>query len=307
MRIFRFAWIFGSAAALLVYGLMLVQCFAPTSPVADGDDSAAPDASRSDGGTTTRGSDGGHEDAAGVRDAGPPSKNVVTTCALQDNVNVGSYVVETDYWNSVACPGTQCVDINDVTGAFTVTEGPSCGSTVAGYPNVLYGSSFGETSPGSVLPKQVSALTRVVSSWSFSTGGASTDMFDVAYDIWFCPDDTCGASGFNGGTELMIWLNYPNTSNGGTTGSVNLDGYSWQISTFAAGGTGNSWTYLAYQIQPSSMVTSVTNLNLLAFFKDAESKGYIKSSWYLYAVQAGIELRTGGIPFSSDSFSVSVN
>jgi hypothetical protein len=51
----------------------------------------------------------------------------------------------------------------------------------------------------------------------------------------------------------------------------------------------------------------VTNLNLLAFFKDAESKGYIKSSWYLYAVQAGIELRTGGIPFSSDSFSVSVN
>src|ERR1700685_256264 len=167
MRILRFASTFGRAAAVLVYGLMLVQCFAATSPVTEGDDRAAPDASRSDGGTTSRGSDGGHEDAGGDRDAGPPPKNVVTSCALQDSVNVGSYVVETDYWNPVTCPGTQCVDINDVTGAFTVTEGPSCGSTVASYPNVLYGSSFGETSPGSALPMQVSALTRVVSSWSF--------------------------------------------------------------------------------------------------------------------------------------------
>lgn len=306
MRILRFASTFGRAAALLACGLMLVQCFASTSLVTDGNDGGAPDGSRPDGGTIPRGSDGGHEDAGGAQDAGPPSKNVVTSCALQDSLNVGSYVVETDYWNPAACPGTQCVDINDVTGAFTVTEGPNCGSTVASYPNMLYGSSFGETSPGSALPKQVSALTRAVSSWSFSIGGASTDMFDVAYDIWFCPDDTCGASGFNGGTELMIWLNYPNTSNGATTGPINLDGYSWQLSTFAAGGTGNSWTYLAYQIGPS-MVTSVTNLNLLAFFKDAESKGYIKSSWYLYAVQAGIELRTGGIPFTSNSFSVSVD
>jgi hypothetical protein len=306
MKILRFASTLGGAAALFVYGLMLVQCFAQTSAVPDSADSAAQGGTRPDGGTTSRGVDAGRGDTGGTPDAGPLSKNVATTCALQDHVNVGSYVVETDYWNSVACPGTQCVNINDVTGAFTVTQGPNCGSTVSSYPNLLYGTSFGETSPGSVLPKQVSALTRAVSSWSFSTGGAATDMFDVAYDIWFCPDDTCGASGFNGGTELMIWLNYPNTSNGPTTLSANLDGYSWQLSTFAAGGTGNSWTYLAYQIQPP-MLTSVTNLNLRAFFQDAQSKGYIKGSWYLYAVQAGIELRTGGIPFSSNSFSVSVN
>ena len=55
------------------------------------------------------------------------------------------------------------------------------------------------------------------------------------------------------------------------------------------------------------MVTSVTNLDLLSFFRDAEVRGYLQSSWYLYAVQAGDELRTGGTPFTSHSFSVLVN
>jgi hypothetical protein len=316
MRMLGLAWTLGGAVALVVFGLMLVHCFSATTAAVDGGGGVSLDRSLSDSGavldgpsdssTTSHGIDTGGVDAGDAGDASLPSSDVVTTCVAQDSVQVGSYVVETNYWNEVACPGTQCLTINDATGAFTVTEATNCGNTVSSYPNVLYGSSFGETSPGSALPKQVSALTGVISSWSFSTGGAPTDMFDVTYDIWFCPDNTCGASGFNGGTELMIWLNHPNTTNDGILGSVNLDGYSWQISTFAAGGAGDSWTYLAYMIQ-SSTVRSVTDLNLLSFFNDAESRGYLKSSSYLYAVQAGIELRTGGIPFTNNSFSVSVN
>ena len=43
------------------------------------------------------------------------------------------------------------------------------------------------------------------------------------------------------------------------------------------------------------MVTSVTNLDLLSFIRDAQARGYLQSSWYLYAVQAGNELRSGGL------------
>jgi Glycosyl hydrolase family 12 len=116
--------------------------------------------------------------------------------------------VESDYWNQKNCPGTQCIAINNVTGAFSVTQSADCDNTVASYPNVLYGCSYGTCSPGSALPMPVSALTSVTSSWDFSVGGVSSDQYDVAYDIWFCKDSTCRSGGFPGGTELMIWLDY---------------------------------------------------------------------------------------------------
>jgi hypothetical protein len=55
------------------------------------------------------------------------------------------------------------------------------------------------------------------------------------------------------------------------------------------------------------MVTSVTDLDLNAFVRDAVTRGYAQDSWYLYAVQAGMEVRSGGMPFTSNSFSVTIN
>ena len=244
--------------------------------------------------------------AGGSNTTWPPGVTV-NTCDSYTAVNVGTYVVESDFWNQGRCPGTQCMAINDTTGAFTVTQFPSCGNTVASYPNVLYGCSFGTCSSGSVLPKPVGSLAGVTSSWSFSVGGVSTDQYDVAYDIWFCPDNTCGANGFPKGTELMIWLDYQNVSGWQShLGSVSLDGHSWDVWVATQGASGNSWTYLAYMIKVP-MVPSVTNLDLNAFFKDAVSRGYVQNSWYLYAIQAGDELRTGGLPYNNNSFSVSIN
>jgi len=154
---------------------------------------------------------------------------------------------------------------------------------------------------------QVGALSTVTSSWDFSVGGAVSDQYDVAYDIWFCPDGNCGSSGFPGGVELMIWLDYKNVHGWQTDlGSVTLAGHTWEVWQATFGSGINSWTYLAYMIQ-SPMVTSVADLDLNAFFLDAATKGYIQNSWYLFAIQAGNELRTGGIPYSSNSFSVSIN
>ena len=232
----------------------------------------------------------------------------VNTCQDYATLTVGSYVVESDYWNKKSCPGTQCMAINNVTGAFSVTQSADCRNTVASYPNVLYGCSYGTCSPGSALPMPVSALTSVTSSWDFSVGGVASDQYDVAYDIWFCKDSKCGSGGFPGGTELMIWLDYQNVTGWQTNlGSVSLGGYTWDLwqATFGTGVDG-AWTYLAYMIQ-APMVTSVTNLDLNAFIQDAVSRGYVDNSWNLYAIQAGDEIHTGGLPYNHNSFSVAIN
>jgi cellulose 1,4-beta-cellobiosidase len=290
------------ASLALSVAASLSACFAPTALCADvaSQCGSAPADSGAMG-------DADVSDAKANSDAWSPSDGGVTTCATYENVTVGSYIVQTNYWNETGCPGTQCMTIDDVTGAFSVTQGPDCGSTVASYPNVLYGSSFGVVSPGSALPMQVSALTSATSSWSFSVGGVSTDRYDVAYDIWFCPDTTCGASGFNGGTEMMIWLDYQNTTGWGSNlGSVTLSGYDWEVWKATQDLSGSTWNYLAYLIRPP-MQTSVTDLDLVSFIQDAESRSYVNNSWYLYAIQAGDELRTGGLPFTTNSFSVSIN
>jgi cellulose 1,4-beta-cellobiosidase len=266
--------------------------------------------------------DDGGVDGAVLAEAGPradaplavveaghwPAELTVSTCQDYASVNVGAYTVQANYWHKDLCPGTQCMEINKSTAAFSVIQGPSaCGDTVATYPNVLYGCSFGNCSPGTMLPLPVNALSKVTSSWDFSVGGAASDQYNVAYDIWFCPDDNCGSSGFPKGLEIMIWLDYKNVHGWqNDLGSVSLAGHTWEVWQATMGTGPSSWTYLAYMIT-SPMVTNVANLDLNAFFKDAAARGYIQNSWYLYAIQAGSELRSGGVPFNNNSFSVSIN
>jgi len=123
---------------------------------------------------------------------------------------VGSYYIQSNYWNQDNCPGTQCIAINTSTGAYSVTKGgaPCLGKeTVSSYPYVLYGCSYGNCSPGTVFPMQVGQVSSLTSSWEFESGATSTsDGYNVALELWFCPDKTCGADGFPNGFELMLWL-----------------------------------------------------------------------------------------------------
>lgn len=235
--------------------------------------------------------------------------NTVNTCAQFQAVTVTSYIVQTDFWNPTSCGGTQCVNINNATGAFNVYQGPTnCGSQVTSYPNIFTGNEEGYISPGGALPKQISALNSVTSSWNFTPGGTSTDQWDIAYDIWLGPTASCTSSSTFpcGGTELMIWVDYLNTTGWQTDdGPVTLSGSDWELWNATQTSGSNSWTYLAYLAKSPSSIP-VANLNILAFIQDAINRGYIQSSWYLYSIPAGIELRTGGIPFTSNSFSVAI-
>jgi len=255
----------------------------------------------------------GRRPAADVDAAPPPvwpADVTVNSCEDFATIAVGSYVIASNYWNKDVCPGTQCIEMNSATGAFSVTQGPpACGDNVASYPNVLYGCSYGNCSPATVLPMPVSSVTSLTSSWDFTVGGGANDRWNVGYDIWFCPDNNCGASGFPKGLELMIWLDYKNAHGWKTNlGSVTIAGRTYDVwaADMLVGGASAAWNYMDYILRPPA-VDSVSNLDLNAFVKDAVKRGYAQDSWYLYAVQAGMEIRAGGLPFTSNSFSVSVN
>ena len=233
------------------------------------------------------------------------SSETINTCAPYQSVTIGSYIVQTDYWHKDLCPGTQYMSIDDQTGAFTVTKDTyNCGYNVAAYPDILYGCAFGSCSPHSDLPAQISSLNCVNTNWSFQP--THTGTWDAAYDIWICPDNTCEPSGFNGGLELMIWLDYtPAGAWQYDMGPVTVDGMNWEVWQFDGGSGADKHKYVAYLAK--NKTTSIQNLDIKPFLNDCQVRGYVKPSWYLYAIEAGNEINSGGIPFTSKSFSVSVN
>jgi hypothetical protein len=233
-----------------------------------------------------------------------PAKTI-STCDQYQAVTVGSYVVQTDYWNKGQCPGTQCVNIDDETGAYTVTQvAPNCSPKVSSYPSIMYGKGWYQESPHCDLPARISSLKNVLSDWDFSPTYAGS--WDAAYDIWFCPDNSCGVTGFTGGAEMMIWVDYQNTHGWqDDQGPVTLEGNTWEVWKWKIDNPTEQRIYVAYLAK--NLAHSVTNLDLTAFFKDSEARGFIQPSWYLYAVEAGIEIADRGVPFTCNHFSVSVN
>jgi hypothetical protein len=239
-----------------------------------------------------------------------PAEVTMASCERYASTPVGNYVVSSNYWNQETCPGEQCIEINTSNGAFSVTKvADPCGNNVSAFPNILYGCAYGTCSPGTILPLPVASVFKLRSSWDYSIGGGKNDWWNSSIELWFCPDKECGASGFPNGLELMIWLDVKNAPGWKDhLGTINLSGYSWDVwhAEMAAGGATVGWGYMDYIAKPAN-VTSVKDLDLLSFVRDAVARGYLKNDWYLYGIQAGFEVRTGGAPFTSNSFSLTVN
>ncbi len=236
----------------------------------------------------------------------PAFAATVDDCERYKGVQVGPYYIGPGYWNKEKCPGEQCLKIDDKTGDFTVVKDTfDCGYGVASYPYILYGSSWGVTSGAKDLPAPISSLKNLLTDWTIQT--TRTGAWDAAYDIWVCPDNKCGGDGFNGGAEVMVWLDYFNC--GGwqyKVGDVSIEGIDWEVwQTKADAGPNNHWQYVAYV--PKTLMSSIQNFDLLPFFQDSVQRGFLKPDWWVYAIEAGNEIHTKGVPFASKNFSVTVN
>ncbi len=212
----------------------------------------------------------------------------------------GAYAVENNEWGSGA---HECITADGNAG-FTVANSSIANvpnGAPGGYPAIYKGCHWGACTPGSGFPIKVSNIHAgtVTTSWSTSQPGGSND-YDVAYDIWF--NQTPTTSGQPNGTELMIWLNHngPVQPFGSRVASnVSIGDRSYNV-WFGKQG----WNTLSYTMTAGT--TSVSKLDLQALVADAESRGYISSSWYLIDMEAGFELWHGGAGLATKSFSVNV-
>lgn len=197
--------------------------------------------------------------------------------------------------------GSSCVAMDVNTSGIT-----SSNTSPASYPSIVEGWAWGGSWSGSYTQtgaKKLSALSAVTSSWSFTPPAGSK--WDVSYDMWLA--QSTGTLQPDANTlEVMVWLDYSNSSTTNPIGS-NLNspftaaGTTWEVWYGSAG----SWHTVTYRRSPGT--APVSSFDLLQFLKDAVKYGTGATSWYLLSVQAGFELFNATSGGSIDSYSVSIN
>jgi hypothetical protein len=214
-----------------------------------------------------------------------------------------NYIVQNNVWGSgasqtVSYDGTS-VQITEQTGSNSTSGGP------VSYPSVFVGSNYNRSTDGSNLPKLVSSLTTITTSWSVNAGSVS-GTYNAAYDVWFSTSASGDMNGPSGG-YLMVWLYKPQDAQpiGSVVASnVTIPGATgtWQVWL----GDNGSRPCISYVHTPAA--TSLS-FDLNQFIKDASQNhgAPIKSSWYLSNVFAGFEIWKGGVGLKGTNFSVVVD
>ncbi len=191
---------------------------------------------------------------------------------------------------------------------FQVTAQTGSNSTSGGpvsYPSVFIGSNYSRSTEGSNLPKLVSSITSIPTTWSQNAGSVS-GTYNAAYDVWFSTS-AAGDSGAPSGGYLMVWLYDPPDAQplGGVVASnVTIAGASGSWSVWV--GSNNGRPCISYV---RTQATGSLTFDLSQFIKDASTNHSqpIKSAWFLTNVFAGFEIWSGGVGLRTTDFSVTVS
>ena len=215
-------------------------------------------------------------------------------------ISNGAYNYQQNEWNSSL---QQCATVSGVGFTLTTADFDMPNGAPAGYPSIYMGCHWGHCTNASAsnLPIQVSNLATATT--SVETTMPSGYNNDVAYDIWF--NQTPTTSGQPNGAEVMIWINHQGFPEpyGSQTGTVTMDGSTWEVWTGVEGNS-PSWNVVTYVQDPGG--SSVSGLDLMQFFNDAVSRDSLVSTWYLIDVEMGFEVWTGGEGLGISNFAVSV-
>ena len=246
--------------------------------------------------------------------ANPPPGAPLPSLSGSTCVNFGTifstgnvYYVMNNVFNDAQ--GSQCVSASGT--GFQVTSANhniATNGAPAAYTAFVRGCHFGTCTQASNLPKLVSSITSVPSSFAVAPGGTA---WDAAYDVWF--DHTTNTMTRNNGLEMMIWLGSAGVQPiGSQVDTATIAGAPWQVWYSA----GSSPPVISYRRAP---VTTSIALDVLDFMKDAMRRGastgtitsggapVLSSAWFLTSVQAGFELWQGGAGAAATSFTAEVN
>ncbi len=219
----------------------------------------------------------------------------------------GAYLFQFNEWNTTAA--YSCTYSYTTTSAAFAVASSSISVSTSGAPgsyssiisgnHVVGGGGGYSSSVNNQFPIQISTMTPGLVTTSVAGTVIGTGAWDFAYDIWFSITPSPGNVGNNAtGLEMMIWLNQLGAIQpaGSLVATTTINGVSYHVWD---PGTGiGPISYVC-----ATLVTSVTNLDLLPFINDAIARGLLTSAWYLIDVECGFEIWTGGTGLAITSFS----
>lgn len=222
---------------------------------------------------------------------GHPATTAARVCQPQEKwvttARSGRYVLSNETMSKAA----QCLTTTGRSQFTVAAEHPHGSRGVYAYPDLYYGCARRVCSPGTILPRRVSALPRLVTGWRYRFGNC---LCNAAYDLWFSRKG--GTGGHPAGPEMMIWLGTKGhvEANPATHGwhKVQVDGAWWWLLTWTTyDPTFGHWTYIQF-----CRVRKTTHavLDLRPFMRTAERAGLLSARAYLRSVDAGFETWRGG-------------
>jgi hypothetical protein len=230
------------------------------------------------------------------------------------------YIMQVNEWNSTA---SQTMSYGG--GYFfkmTTQQASSCpagtaceGSTgnPTGFPSMFVGANSKNATTNSNLPKLVSSISSVPTTWNWTDNGTLSDSanncYNATYDVWFStnPAGEPTASAPTGG-YLMVWLYKPQDAH-----PIGDSPSSSGVSLAGVPGTWDIWIGKNGTLPCISYVnvagTQSMSFDLNVFIKDAVNNrpNTIQGSWYLTNIFGGFEIWRGGVGLQTTSFCVEVN
>ncbi|EME85576.1 glycoside hydrolase family 12 protein [Pseudocercospora fijiensis CIRAD86] len=241
--------------------------------------------------------------ASAIPTASKTVKPRAQNCDQWGSAATGGYKVYNNVWNKrAASSGSQCFSISGL--ANGVLSWSTTWSWTGGKGQTK---SYANAALTSLKPKQISAISSIPSTWSWTNTASGTVVADVAYDL-FTSSSASGDKEF----EIMVWL----AAFGGAgpiSSTWGADGSETSIGSTTIGGInfklykGPNGKMTVYSFVASRTVNNF-NGDLKQFFNYLVSNQKFNKNQYLVSVGAGTEAFEGqGVTFTTTKFSVSVS
>jgi len=218
-------------------------------------------------------------------------------CAQYASETIGEYTLFNDLWGESGATGSQCSQVTSTSGTtivWTTNWTWEGGSGVKSFANVQLNSG---------INKELSAISSMPTTWTWSYSLSGTAVVDVAWDLW-----TAASVGGTHEYEIMIWL--AAYSAGPLSATYGSNGKPTPVSSFTYDSVKYNlykdnigWTVLSFV--PTSNVQSFSG-DLKPFFTFLITNDYIASTQYLVTHQAGTE-PTSGTGKLTSTYSAVVN
>ncbi|KAI8144914.1 endoglucanase [Fennellomyces sp. T-0311] len=212
-------------------------------------------------------------------------------CGQWDTEEIGNYIVYNNLWGQDSGSGSQCTEVLNLDGnnlSWRTAWSWSGGQySVKSYANAAY---MFDT-------KTLSSLSSIPFTWKWAYTGSDM-VVNVAFDLW----TSAGNSG-DYEYEIMIWLAAIGGAGplGSQVSSFSYDGTDWALYE----GTNGAQTVYSYVA--GNQIESITS-DALPFLTHLVDSGYLSSSQYLRAIQAGTEPFLGSnAELITSEYSVEVN